>query len=105
MTLAPPRAVSTKTSPLREKAMVRAAAGPVVVIGVLVVHDGAPWLKECLDALALQTRPLDRLVIVDTGSIDDSLQIVARHHRICQVIGDVATISAPRKSTFGAAVR
>jgi GT2 family glycosyltransferase len=105
MTLASPRAVSTKTSPLHEKAMVRAAAGPVVVIGVLVVHDGAPWLKKCLDALALQTRPLDRLVIVDTGSIDDSLQIVARHHRICQVIGDVATISAPRESTFGEAVR
>lgn len=72
--------------------------------GVLVVHDGAAWLTECLDALALQTRPLDRLLIVDTGSVDDSPQIVAGHARIRQVIGDVAAISAPRVSSFGDAV-
>jgi GT2 family glycosyltransferase len=85
--------------------MLRAAVGPVVVTGVLVVHDGAAWLKRCLDALAFQTRPLDRLVIVDNGSIDDSRQIVAQHDRIHQVIGNVATIAAPRESTFGEAVR
>ena len=75
-----------------------------VVTGVLVVHDGAAWLTECLDALALQTRPLDRLLIVDTGSVDDSPQIVAGHARIRQVIGEVAAISAPRESNFGDAV-
>jgi GT2 family glycosyltransferase len=85
--------------------MVRAAVGPVVVTGVLVVHDGAAWLKKCLDALAQQTRPLDRLIIVDTGSTDDSLQIEAGHDWIRRVIDDVGTISAPRESTFGEAVR
>ena len=80
----------------------RAAVRPVVVTGVLVVHDGAAWLKECLDALALQTRPLDRLVIVDTGSTDDSLRIAAKHARIRQVVGDVAAISAPlQEHAFG----
>jgi GT2 family glycosyltransferase len=74
------------------------------VSGVLVVHDGAAWLKECLDALALQTRPLDRLVILDTGSTDDSVRIVARHARIRQVVRDVVSVSAPRESTFGEAV-
>jgi GT2 family glycosyltransferase len=77
---------------------------PLVVTGVLVVHNGAPWLQECLDALALQTRRLDRLVIVDTGSTDDSLRIAARHARIRQVIGDIATISAAVETTFGEAV-
>ena len=85
-------------------AMARTAVGPLEVSGVLVVHDGAPWLTECLDALAQQTRPVDRLVIVDSGSTDDSLQIVAGHSRIRQAVGDVATISAPRGSTFGQAV-
>jgi GT2 family glycosyltransferase len=59
---------------------------------------------ECLDALAQQTRPLDRLVIVDTGSTDDSLRIAVQHARIRQVIGDVAVISAPSDGTFGKAV-
>ena len=72
--------------------------------GVLVVHDGATWLKECLDALAFQTRPLDRLVIVDTGSTDDSPRIAAKHARIRQVVDDVAVISVPQESTFGGAV-
>ena len=76
----------------------------VVVTGVLVVHDGAAWLKECLDALALQTRPPDRLVIVDTGSTDDSVRIAAKHARIRQVVGNVTAISAPHDSTFGEAV-
>jgi GT2 family glycosyltransferase len=84
--------------------MVRAAPRPVLVTGVLVVHDGGAWLRECLDALSLQTRPLDRLVIVDTGSTDDSLLIAERHARIRQVVGDVAAISAPHESTFGEAV-
>lgn len=82
----------------------RAASRPVVVTGVLVVHDGATWLKECLDALAFQTRSLDRLVIVDTGSTDDSPRIAARHARIRQVVGDVVAISVLQESTFGGAV-
>lgn len=104
MTIAPTHAMSRETSPPREPGVARAALRPVVVTGVLVVHDGAAWLKECLDALELQTRPPDRLIIVDTGSTDDSLQIVATHGRIRQVIDDVVTISATRESTFGEAV-
>lgn len=78
---------------------------PPVVTGVLVVHDGAGWLKECLNALSLQRRPPDRLVIVDTGSADESLRLIERHARIRQVVGDVSTIFAPQETTFGEAVR
>jgi GT2 family glycosyltransferase len=84
--------------------MVGAALRPVIVTGVLVVHDGSAWLEECLDALALQTRPPDGLVIVDTGSVDDSPEIVARHGGVRRAIGEVLVIPAPRDSTFGAAV-
>ena len=112
MTLAPPRAplsqpidhqppTREESSPIRPG---HSAVTPVLVTAVLVVHDGAMWLSECLDALGLQTRPPDRLVIVDTGSIDESREIAASHDRIRQVIGDVVAISAPRESTFGDAV-
>jgi GT2 family glycosyltransferase len=92
-----------ETSLMGAEDIVRSAVRPVVVTGILVVHDGAAWLKECLDALSLQTRPLDRLVIIDTGSTDDSRAIVAKHARIRQVVGRVEAISAPRDSTFGEA--
>ncbi|NMM22808.1 MAG: glycosyltransferase family 2 protein [Phycicoccus sp.] len=110
MTLAPPRdaihqlSPNTETSPTSDQGVPRPAVRPVIVTGVLVVHDGAAWLNECLDALGLQTRPLDRLVIVDTGSTDDSRLIAASHERIRQAIGDVQTITATRGSTFGDAV-
>jgi len=77
---------------------------PAVVTGILVVHNGATWLRQCLDALSQQTRPLDRLVIVDTGSTDVSLRIASRHARIRQVIGDIEMISATSQTTFGEAV-
>ena len=75
MTLALPHTMSPQPSSAGGQGTVRGPAGPATVTGVLVVHDGATWLTECLDALVLQTRPPDRLVIIDTGSIDDSLQI------------------------------
>ncbi|MHB1474672.1 MAG: glycosyltransferase family 2 protein, partial [Dermatophilaceae bacterium] len=110
MTLAPPRVPTSQQSPTSEESPLneprpgRSAVTPVIVTAVLVVHDGAVWLGECMDALGLQTRPPDRLVIVDTGSIDESREIAASHDRIRQVIGDVVAISAPRESTFGDAV-
>ena len=100
----PSGAVDAGSSPLRAQGSGRVPVRTVIVTAVLVVHDGAAWLKECLDALALQTRPLDRLVIVDTSSTDDSVRIAARHARIRQVVGEVEAISAPRESTFGEAV-
>ncbi|MEP7018081.1 MAG: glycosyltransferase [Actinomycetota bacterium] len=104
MTIAPPRALSREPSPPREPGVAGAALRPVIVTAVLVVHDGAPWLKQCLDALALQTRPPDRLVIVDTGSTDRSRLIEAGHVRVREVFGEPLVIPAPRESTFGEAV-
>lgn len=44
--------------------------GVRAVDGVLVVHDGAPWLTRCLDSLAAQTHPLRHLAVVLSGSDD-----------------------------------
>lgn len=96
--------LSTRRSSAPATGLPAAPAQPVAVTAVLVVHDGATWLSECLDALSLQSRPLDRLVVVDTGSTDCSLRIVARHVLIRQVVGDVSVSCVPRDSTFGQAV-
>ncbi len=46
------------------------------VTALLVSHDGARWLPAVLDAVAAQTRPPSRLVAVDTGSTDGSVELV-----------------------------
>ena len=70
-----------------------------IVTAVLVVHDGAQWLPDCLAALAAQTRPPQRVVAVDTGSTDASAQLVAA------ALGDAAVVRLPRDTGLGAAVQ
>ncbi len=43
---------------------------------LLVSHDGGSWLPTVLDGLLAQTTPLDSVVAVDTGSMDDSVSLV-----------------------------
>lgn len=44
----------------------------MIVTAILVSHDGARWLPAVLDGLLHQTRPVDRVVAIDTGSRDGS---------------------------------
>ena len=48
------------------------AASRPRVLAVVVVHDGRPFLRDTFRGLAMQTRPIDDVVIVDTGSTDGS---------------------------------
>ncbi len=43
---------------------------------VLVSHDGQRWLPTVLQGLAAQTHPVDRVVAVDTGSKDESANLL-----------------------------
>src|SRR6478672_6527226 len=95
MTLAPPH-VQTSAS--------TASPSTPVVTAVLVVHDGARWLPECLDALAGQSTAPDRLVVVDTGSSDDSAAILASHKGVRDAISDLRVLTVARETSFGAAV-
>ena len=47
------------------------------ITAVLVTHDGATWLPDVIAALTSQTRPIDRLFAVDTGSQDNSVKLLA----------------------------
>jgi GT2 family glycosyltransferase len=42
------------------------------VVALLVSHDGSRWLPAVLDGLRSQTTPVDEVVCVDTGSRDES---------------------------------
>ena len=47
------------------------------VVAVVVTHNRAALLVECLEALACQSHPLAAVVLVDVASTDDTLERVA----------------------------
>jgi hypothetical protein len=74
---------------------------PHHVTTVVIAHNGSRWLKATLLALGrLPYRP-DRIVAVDTGSIDDTAEILLRA-QADGVIDEV--VSADAALGFGAAV-
>lgn len=60
------------------------------VTAVLVTHNGAVWIPEVIAALTSQTRPIDRITAVDTGSHDASVKLL-KAARITHVTSDVET--------------
>ena len=71
---------------------------PDIVTAVIVAHDGAAWLPRVMDALAKQTRPVQRVVAVDTGSTDRSGSMLA------QAFGRAAVFGMDRATGYGVAV-
>src|SRR5215469_16258566 len=69
-----------------------------IVTAVIVAHDGAAWLPRVAQAIANQTRPVQRLVAVDTGSRDRSGAMLA------QAFGRPAVFGTERATGYGAAV-
>jgi len=55
----------------------RAAARPVHVTAVMVAYNRRELLGEALEALAAQSRPVDRLILVDNASDDGSGEFAA----------------------------
>ncbi len=50
----------------------------MIVTALLVSHDGARWLRSVLSGVAAQHRPVDAFLAVDTGSRDESPDLVRR---------------------------
>ena len=69
-----------------------------VVTAVIVAHDGAPWLSHVIDGLLEQTRPVQRVVAVDTGSRDRSGGLLASK------LGSGVVFGMDRGTGYGAAV-
>ncbi|MFJ3496863.1 glycosyltransferase family 2 protein [Streptomyces sp. NPDC086091] len=69
-----------------------------VVTAVLVCHDGARWLPDALAGLLGQERPVQSVMAADTGSADDSAQLVA------EALGPDRVLHLARRTGFGQAV-
>ncbi|HEX9520238.1 MAG TPA: glycosyltransferase [Streptosporangiaceae bacterium] len=69
-----------------------------IVTAVIVAHDGAAWLPQLADALLGQTRPVQRVVAVDTGSRDRSGAVLAAK------FGQQAVFGMDRSTGYGAAI-
>lgn len=67
------------------------------VTAILVSHDGAGWLAQSVAALASQSHSIDRVVAVDTGSLDNSVQLLRS--------AGIHVIEAERTLGFGDAIR
>jgi GT2 family glycosyltransferase len=70
-----------------------------VVTAVIVAHDGAGWLAHGIDALLAQTKPVHRVVAVDTGSRDRSGSVLAAK------LSQGAVFGMERSTGYAAAVR
>ncbi|MFJ9907700.1 glycosyltransferase [Streptomyces sp. NPDC101152] len=69
-----------------------------VVTAVVVSHDGARWLPDALAGLLGQERPVQYAVAADTGSADDSAQLVT------DALGPDRVLHLARRTGFGQAV-
>ncbi|WP_314174526.1 glycosyltransferase family 2 protein [Streptomyces winkii] len=69
-----------------------------VVTAVLVSHDGARWLPEALSGLLSQERPVQDVIAADTGSADESAQLLT------ESLGPDRVLHMARRTGFGAAV-
>ena len=69
-----------------------------MVTAVIVAHDGTAWLPRLMDALNEQTKPVQRVVAVDTGSRDRSGSVLAA------LLGQNAVFGMDRSAGYAAAV-
>ncbi len=72
--------------------------GQHVITAVIVAHDGAAWLPRIAEALLGQTRPVQRVVAVDTGSQDRSGAVLA------ELLGRSVVFGMDRQAGYGAAI-
>lgn len=66
------------------------------VTALLVVHDGATWLPEVVASIASQSRSVDQILAVDTGSIDASTKLLKGAR--------IPTVALDRSTSFGSAL-
>ncbi|MEV6287813.1 glycosyltransferase family 2 protein [Kribbella sp. NPDC051770] len=69
-----------------------------VVTAVVVGHEGAAWLPRLTEALWAMARRPDRLIAIDTGSTDDTAQLLA------EMPGVEPVVSMSARTGFGTAV-
>ncbi|HSE54313.1 MAG TPA: glycosyltransferase family 2 protein, partial [Nocardioidaceae bacterium] len=70
----------------------------MTVTALLISHNGARWLPAVLEGLGAQTRAPERILAVDTGSGDASVELLTAH------LGAESVVGAPARTSFPDAV-
>ena len=84
--------------------MGRAADPRASVSALLIVRNGRRWLAECLDGIAAQTVPPDRLLIVDVASTDTTVAMAQAHSGVRQAIPEVTILRIDDPVPIGRAI-
>ena len=96
MTLAPPHG------------MTDADTGPPLAVAtvtvVLVLRGPASALPQTLDSLARQTRPPDRMVVVDLGEDGNAVEAVRAHTDLATAIPATTYVTVPATASVASAV-
>ncbi len=66
------------------------------VTALLVVHDGVTWLPEVVASITSQTRSPDRILAIDTGSLDASAKLLKGAR--------IPTVTTHRSTPFASAI-
>lgn len=69
------------------------------VLAIVVVRDGAAWIRRTLSSLARQTHPRFGVLAIDNASTDDSGEILE------QLLGPRRVVRLPQDQGFPAAIR
>ena len=56
------------------------------VCAVIVTYNRAPLLRECLEAVLGQSRPPDRVLVLDNASTDETPDVLAAHDAAVEVL-------------------
>ncbi|HEX5970273.1 MAG TPA: glycosyltransferase, partial [Intrasporangium sp.] len=84
--------------------MGRAADPRAFLSALLIVRNGRRWLAECLDGIAAQTVPPDRLLIVDVASTDTSVAMARAHSGVRHAIPEVTILQLDDPVPVGRAI-
>lgn len=66
------------------------------ITALLVVHDGATWLPEVVASITSQSRSVDQILAIDTGSRDASVKLLKGAR--------IPTVTLDRATSFGQAI-
>jgi hypothetical protein len=75
------------------------------VTAVLLLRDHGPWLTETLDAIARQTRPPERLLVVDSGADGEAVELVRGHGILNEAVASVRFHTVPGDHLPGETLR
>ncbi len=75
-----PRALASVPGPRHGPRRATRRGGPTVAV-ILSNHNHAQYLPESLRAICGQTREADEIIVIDDGSIDDSVEIIEEFAR------------------------